>query len=124
VSDISHAIETSIDAAGDYGIVEGYTGHGIGSQMHQAPDVHNYGKPRRGAKLVTGMALAVEPMVTLGTSDSRTLDDDWTVVTTDGSWAAHFENTFTLTDSGTWVLTALDGGRERLAALGVPYGGD
>lgn len=124
VSDISHAIETSIDSAGDYGIVEGYTGHGIGTEMHQAPDVPNVGRPRRGAKLVRGLALAVEPMVTLGTSDSRTLEDDWTVVTTDGSWAAHFENTFTLTDTGTWVLTAPDGGRERLAALGVPYGGD
>ena len=124
VSDISHAIETSIDAAGDYGIVEGYTGHGIGTEMHQAPDVPNFGRPRRGPKLVRGLALAVEPMVTLGTSDSRTLEDDWTVVTTDGSWAAHFENTFTLTETGTWVLTALDGGRERLAALGVPYGGD
>ena len=124
VSDISHAIETTITAAGDYGIAEGYTGHGIGSQMHQPPDVHNYGKPRRGAKLVKGLALAVEPMVTLGTSDTRTLADDWTVVTTDGSWAAHFENTFTLTDRGAWVLTALDGGRARLAELGVPYGGD
>jgi methionyl aminopeptidase len=124
VSDISHAIETAVVGAGDYGIVEGYTGHGIGSEMHQPPDVHNYGKPRRGAKLVKGLALAVEPMVTLGTSDTRTLDDDWTVVTTDGSWAAHFENTFTLTDGGAWVLTALDGGRARLEALGVPYGGD
>jgi methionyl aminopeptidase len=124
VSDISHAIETSVVAAGDYGIVEGYTGHGIGSEMHQAPDVLNYGKPRRGPKLVKGLALAVEPMVTLGTSDTRTLDDDWTVVTADGSWAAHFENTFTLTDTGAWVLTALDGGRARLTELGVPYGGD
>jgi methionyl aminopeptidase len=124
VSDISHAIETSIETAGDYGIVEGFTGHGIGSQMHQPPDVHNYGKPRRGPKLVKGLALAVEPMVTLGTADTRTLADDWTVVTTDGSWAAHFENTFTLTDRGAWVLTALDGGRARLTELGVPYGGD
>ncbi|MET0929683.1 MAG: type I methionyl aminopeptidase [Aeromicrobium sp.] len=124
VSDISHAIETTIEAAGDYGIVEGYTGHGIGSQMHQAPDVFNYGKPRRGPKLVKGLALAVEPMVTLGTSETRTLADDWTVVTTDGTWAAHFENTFTLTEAGAWVLTALDGGRARLAELGVPYGGD
>nr|MCW2728608.1 map [Aeromicrobium sp.] len=124
VSDISHAIETSIDAAGDYGIVAGFTGHGIGTEMHQAPDVPNYGKPRRGPKLVKGLALAVEPMVTLGTGNTRTLADDWTVVTTDGSWAAHFENTFTLTGTGAWVLTALDGGRERLAALGVPYGGD
>ena len=114
----------SIEAAGDYGIVEGYTGHGIGSAMHQPPDVHNYGKPRRGPKLVKGLALAVEPMVTLGTSDTRTSSDDWTVVTTDGSWAAHFEHTFTLTDTGAWVLTALDGGRARLAELGVPYGGD
>lgn len=124
VGDISHAIETSVVAAGDYGIVEGYTGHGIGSAMHQPPDVPNYGRPRRGPKLVTGLALAVEPMVTLGTGSTRTLADDWTVVTTDGSWSAHVENTFTLTDTGTWVLTSLDGGRERLAALGVPYGGD
>jgi methionyl aminopeptidase len=124
VGDISHAIETSVDAAGDYGIVEGYTGHGIGSQMHQPPDVPNYGRPRRGPKLVKGLALAVEPMVTLGAGSTRTLADDWTVVTTDGSWAAHFEHTFTITDAGTWVLTALDGGRERLGALGIPYGGD
>jgi methionyl aminopeptidase len=124
VTDISHAIEKAVDAAGDYGIVEGYTGHGIGSQMHQPPDVPNFGRPRRGARLVKGLALAVEPMVTLGAGSTRTLADDWTVVTTDGSWAAHFEHTFTLTDSGAWVLTALDGGRERLAALGVPYGGD
>ena len=123
VGDISHAIETAVDAAGDFGIVEGYTGHGIGSQMHQPPDVPNYGRPRRGPRLVQGLALAVEPMVTLGSAATRTLADDWTVVTTDGSWAAHFENTFTLTPTGTWVLTALDGGRERLAALGVPYGG-
>jgi methionyl aminopeptidase len=124
VGDISHAVETSIIGSGDYGIVEGYTGHGIGTEMHQSPDVPNYGKPRRGPKLVEGLALAVEPMVTLGTHQTRTLEDDWTVVTTDGSWAAHFENTFTLTGTGTWVLTALDGGRECLASLGVPYGGD
>lgn len=124
VSDISHAIEKTITAAGDYGIVEGFTGHGIGSEMHQPPNVYNYGKPRRGPKLVKGLALAVEPMVSLGTSDTRTLADDWTVVTTDGSWAAHYEHTFTLTDTGAWVLTALDGGKARLAELGVPYGGD
>ena len=122
VGDISHAIETAVDAAGDYGIVEGYTGHGIGPAMHQPPDVPNYGRPRRGPKLVKGMALAVEPMVTLGAASTRTLADDWTVVTTDGSWSAHFEHTFTLTDTGAWVLTALDGGRERLGALGVPCG--
>lgn len=123
VSDISHAVEMTIDAAGDYGIVEGYTGHGIGSAMHQPPNVPNYGKPGRGPKLVKGLALAVEPMVTLGSADTRTLTDDWTVVTTDGLWAAHYEHTFTLTDAGAWVLTAIDGGAARLAELGVPFGG-
>jgi methionyl aminopeptidase len=123
VSDISHAVELAVDAGGDLGIVEGYTGHGIGSAMHQPPNVPNYGKPGRGPKLVKGLALAVEPMVTLGAAETRTLPDDWTVVTTDGSWAAHYEHTFTLTDTGTWVLTEADGGAARLAELGVPYGG-
>jgi methionyl aminopeptidase len=122
VSDISHAVETSVTAAGDYGIVEGFTGHGIGSAMHQPPDVPNVGRPGRGPKLVTGLALAVEPMVSLGSAETRTLDDDWTAVTVDGSWAAHFEHTFTLTEAGAWVLTAEDGGAARLAALGVPCG--
>lgn len=123
VSDISHAVETAVHASGTYGIVEGFTGHGIGSAMHQPPNVPNVGRPGRGAKLVKGLALAVEPMITLGTPNTRTLDDDWTVMTTDGSWAAHYEHTFTLTDAGAWVLTAPDGGKARLEALGVPYGG-
>ena len=123
VGDISHAVESHVRGSGDYGILEDYTGHGIGSEMHQPPDVPNYGRPKRGPKLVLGMALAVEPMVTLGTKHTDLLDDDWTVVTADGTWAAHFEHTFTLTPDGAWVLTALDGGRERLAELGVPYGG-
>lgn len=123
VTDISHAIETYVDSQGDYGIVAGYTGHGIGTAMHQPPNVPNYGKPGRGPKLVKGLALAVEPMVALGTADSRTLADDWTVVTADGSWAAHFEHSFTLTDEGTWILTALDGGEAKLKELGVPFGG-
>ena len=82
--------------------------------MHQPPDVPNVGRAGRGPKLVKGLALAVEPMVTLGSARERTLDDDWTAVTTDGSWAAHYEHTFTLTEGGAWVLTALDGGRARL----------
>jgi methionyl aminopeptidase len=123
VSDISHAVERHVRAAGRYGILEDYTGHGIGSEMHQAPDVPNYGRRGKGPKLVEGLALAVEPMITLGTKDSTLLDDDWTVVTDDGSWAAHFEHTFTLTAQGVWILTALDGGRAKLAELGVPYGG-
>jgi methionyl aminopeptidase len=123
VTDISHAIETYIRSQGDYGILEEYVGHGIGSAMHQPPNVPNYGKPGRGPKLVRGLALAVEPMVVLGSPETTVLEDDWTVVTNDGSWAAHSENTFTLTPDGAWVLTALDGGEEKLAELGVPFGG-
>jgi methionyl aminopeptidase len=123
VTDISAAIERYVRGEGRYGILEDYTGHGIGSAMHQPPNVPNYGRPGRGPKLVEGLALAVEPMLTLGTKDTSTLEDDWTVVTDDGSWAAHFEHTFTLTPTGTWVLTALDGGEEALSALGVKFGG-
>ena len=123
VTDISHAVETYVRSQGGFGIVEDYVGHGIGSAMHQPPNVPNYGRPGKGPKLVEGLALAVEPMITLGSKDTEVLDDDWTVVTADGSWAAHFEHTFTLTPRGTWVLTALDGGDAALAALGVPFGG-
>ncbi|MGH8969567.1 MAG: M24 family metallopeptidase, partial [Actinomycetes bacterium] len=103
----------------DYGIVQEYTGHGIGSEMHQAPHVPNFGRPGRGAKLERGLALAVEPMLNLGSRHTRVLDDDWTVVTADGSRSAHFEHTFTLTEDGPWVLTALDGGAAKLAELRV-----
>ena len=123
VTDISHAIETYVRSQGDYGILEEYVGHGIGSAMHQPPNVPNYGKPGRGPKLVRGLALAVEPMIVLGSPETTVLEDDWTVVTNDGSWAAHSENTVTLTPDGAWVLTALDGGEEKLAELGVPFGG-
>ena len=120
---LSHAVETWVRSQGDYGILEDYVGHGIGSAMHQPPNVPNVGKPGRGPRLVEGLALAVEPMVTLGTSETVVLEDDWTVVTADGSWAAHSEHTFTLTPRGAWVLTALDGGEEELTRLGVPFGG-
>jgi methionyl aminopeptidase len=124
VSDISRAVETTVRSQGDYGILEDYVGHGIGTQMHLPPNVPNVAhRGDRGPKLVAGLALAVEPMVTLGSAETEVLDDDWTVVTADGSMAAHFEHTFTLTSDGAWVLTALDGGEERLRALGVPFGG-
>jgi methionyl aminopeptidase len=119
VSDISHAIESYVRAQGDYGIVEEYVGHGIGTAMHLPPNVPNYGRPGRGPKLVPGLALAVEPMITLGGIETQVLEDDWTVITTDGSWSAHFEHSFTLTPNGTLVLTALDGGAAKLAELGV-----
>ena len=123
VSDISHAVESYIRERGDYGILEEFTGHGIGTAMHQPPNVPNYGRPGRGPKLERGLALAVEPMVTLGSPLTALDADEWTVVTEDGSWAAHFEHTFTLTPDGAWILTALDGGEAMLAELGVPYGG-
>ena len=123
VTDISHAVETYIRSQGSYGILEDYVGHGIGSAMHQPPNVPNFGRAGRGPKLVRGLALAVEPMVVLGDNETVLLPDDWTVGTADGRWAAHYEHTFTLTPDGAWVLTALDGGEERLRQLGVPFGG-
>jgi methionyl aminopeptidase len=123
VTDISHAIESYVRSQGSYGIIEEYVGHGIGSAMHQPPNVPNYGRPGRGPKLVEGLALAVEPMIVLGDPATHVLADDWTVKTDDGSLAAHFEHSFTLTQQGTWVLTALDGGEAKLAELGVPFGG-
>jgi methionyl aminopeptidase len=123
VSDIGHAVESAVRASGDYGIVQEYVGHGIGSQMHMEPSVPNYGQPGHGPHLVAGMALAVEPMVILGGHRTRLLDDDWTVVTADGGWAAHVEHTVALTPDGPWVLTAHDGGAQQLAALGVPTPG-
>jgi methionyl aminopeptidase len=123
VGDISQAIEDHVRGEGDYGIVEDYTGHGIGTEMHLPPDVPNHGRAGRGPRLRRGLALAVEPMLTLGTKETVVADDDWTVVTTDGSAAAHFEHTFALTEDGVWVLTAHDGGRAVLDQLGAPYGG-
>jgi methionyl aminopeptidase len=116
LTDISHAVETYARSQGGYGIVEEYGGHGIGTEMHQEPHLLNYGRPGRGPKLQKGLALAVEPMLTMGSRHTRELDDGWTVSTADGGLAAHFEHTFVLTDTGPWVLTALDGGASRLPA--------
>jgi methionyl aminopeptidase len=119
LSDISHAVETAVRAAGRYGIVAGYGGHGIGSAMHMAPHILNYGKAGKGPRLTPGMALAIEPMLTLGSRATQELSDGWTVSTVDGSRAAHWEHTVAVLDDGIWVLTAEDGGRAELAARGV-----
>jgi methionyl aminopeptidase len=119
VSDISHAVESSVRSASDFGIVQDYGGHGIGSAMHMDPHVLNYGKPGRGPELVAGMALAIEPMITAGAPQTVELTDNWTVATADGSRAAHWEHTIALLPDGLWVLTAVDGGRAELAARGV-----
>ena len=110
VSDIGHAVESHVRSAGGpaHGILEEYVGHGIGTAMHLAPDVPNYGLAGHGPILEVGLALAIEPMVTLGQRHVHTLADDWTVVTNDGTWAAHWEHSVAITDSGPWVLTALD----------------
>ncbi|MGH7675019.1 MAG: type I methionyl aminopeptidase [Gemmatimonadales bacterium] len=92
VGDIGHAVQRVAEAAG-YSVVRELVGHGIGASFHEEPQVPNYGKPRRGARLVPGMTLAIEPMVNAGGPEIRTLDDKWTVVTADGSLSAHFEHT-------------------------------
>jgi methionyl aminopeptidase len=111
LTDVSHAVERSVLAARardgvEYGIVTDYGGHGIGTEMHMEPFLPNYGRPGRGPRLRVGMALAVEPMLTLGTAETEELDDGWTVVTADGARAAHWEHTVAVTDDGPWVLTA------------------
>src|SRR5207302_11301538 len=92
LTDISAPIEAAIRAGGRYGIVRGYGGHGIGTEMHQDPHVLNYGRPGKGPRLVPGMALAIEPMLTLGSPDTVELTDGWTVVTRDRSVAVHVEH--------------------------------
>jgi methionyl aminopeptidase len=117
LTDISHAVEASVRASGQFGIVGGYGGHGIGTEMHQDPHVLNYGRPGRGPRLVPGLCLAIEPMVTLGSPRTVELADGWTVVTQDGSAAVHVEHTVALLPDGAWVLTAPDGGAGRLGEL-------
>jgi methionyl aminopeptidase len=112
LSDVSHAIETGARAASaefrrSFGIVAGYGGHGIGRQMHMDPFLPNEGSPGRGPLLVAGSVLAIEPMLTLGTDQTVILDDEWTVVTADGSRAAHWEHTVAVTDDGPRILTAV-----------------
>ena len=124
--DVGAAVEDCIVGAArvddaTYGIIEDYVGHGIGTEMHQDPQVPNYRVRDRGPMVRSGVTVAIEPMVTLGSAETDVLDDGWTVVTQDGSRAAHWENTVAVTDAGLWVLTALDGGEERLKALGAAY---
>jgi methionyl aminopeptidase len=104
LGDIGFAVESVVEAAGLH-VVDGYTGHGIGRAMHEAPSVPNVGRPGRGPRLRAGNVLAIEPMVAVGTPDTATLVDEWTVVTLDGSWAAHAEHTVAVTDSGPEILT-------------------
>lgn len=129
--DISKAIETYIKrqprpstgehSLGKFGIIEDYGGHGIGSEMHMDPHLLNYVSRKRGKgiKLVPGVCLAIEPMVSLGTPQTEVLADDWTVITTDGTWSSHWEHSIALTEAGPIVLTSPDCGKAKLAEYGV-----
>ncbi|MDQ0340208.1 methionyl aminopeptidase [Caldalkalibacillus uzonensis] len=106
LSNISHAIQTYVEAAG-FSIVREYVGHGIGTKLHEDPQIPNFGPPNRGPRLKPGMVLAIEPMVNAGTRHVHTLDDNWTVVTDDKQNCAHFEHTIAITETGYEILTKL-----------------
>ncbi|MFA9446172.1 type I methionyl aminopeptidase [Egicoccus sp. AB-alg6-2] len=119
LGDIGAAIEAVADDHG-YGVVREYVGHGIGRSLHEDPSVPNYGRPGRGMKLSPGWVIAVEPMFNLGTEETRTLDDGWTVVTADGSVSAHWEHTIAITEDGPRVLTARSDEPATLDGADVP----
>ena len=106
LGDISHAIQTVVEAAG-FSIVRDFVGHGIGRNMHEDPQIPNFGKPGRGPKLIAGMTLAIEPMVNIGKAPVRVLEDKWTVVTKDGSASAHFEHTIAVGKTKAEILTLI-----------------
>lgn len=121
VGEIGEAIDDFVSSreGAPLGILEDYVGHGIGTEMHQAPDVLNYRSGHRGPRVKPGMCLAIEPMLVRGDIETRVLEDDWTVVTTDGSRASQWEHTVAVHLGGIWVLTAHDGGTAGLAPFGV-----
>jgi methionyl aminopeptidase len=123
---VGDAVEASIEAAAErdgrvYGVIDEYVGHGIGTQMHMDPQIPNYAVRESGPKLVDGFTGAIEPMVTLGSTDTKVLADDWTVVTLDGTRAAHWEHSVAVREDGLWILTAVDGGKAALEAAGAAY---
>lgn len=123
VNDVSRAIEDFVLAQPRrYGTLREYTGHGIGTEMHMEPDVPNYARRRPTPRLGVGMAICIEPMLTLGLHQTSVCEDDWTVVSRDGSRGAHWEHTVAITPKGLWVLTAPDGGEAELASRGVGFG--
>ena len=107
VSDISHAIQTYVESNG-FSVVRSFVGHGVGAQLHEEPEVPNYGAPGRGPRLLPGMTLAIEPMVNVGTYEVQVLKDRWTTVTADGKLSAHYENTVLITDGEPEILTVAE----------------
>ena len=108
ISDISHAVQTYVESNG-FGVVRSFVGHGVGASLHEEPQVPNYGAPGRGPRMIKGMVLAIEPMVTEGTYEVKVLKDKWTTVTADGRLAAHYENTVLITDGEPEILTVTEG---------------
>ncbi len=108
VSDISHAVQSYVEANG-FSVVRAFIGHGVGANLHEEPEVPNYGKPGRGPRLIRGMTIAVEPMVNVGTHEVHVLKDGWTTVTADGKLSAHYENTVLITDGEPEILTVTEG---------------
>jgi methionyl aminopeptidase len=119
LNQVGEAIQDFIESKGDYGILEEYVGHGIGRSMHEDPAVYNYRVRGNGPKVVPGLVVAIEPMVTAGSAVTKVLGDGWTVSTKDASDASHWEHTVAVHDRGIWVLTAEDGGVAGLAPFGV-----
>jgi methionyl aminopeptidase len=119
LNQVGEAIQEYIESKGDYGILEEYVGHGIGRSMHEDPAVYNYRVRGKGPKVVPGLVVAIEPMVTAGSAVTKVLGDGWTVSTKDASDASHWEHTVAVHDRGIWVLTAEDGGVAGLAPFGV-----
>ena len=108
VSDISHAVQQHVESNG-FSVVRTFVGHGVGAQLHEEPEVPNFGNPGRGPRLLPGMTLAIEPMVNAGSHDVRILKDKWTVLTVDGALSAHYENTVLITDGEPEILTVAEG---------------
>ncbi len=104
IGDIGHAVQKYVEERG-YSVVRQFVGHGVGTSLHEAPEVPNFGNPGHGVRLVNGMTIAIEPMVNMGTYNVRTLSNNWTVVTADGKLSAHFEHTVAITSDGPVILT-------------------
>ena len=119
LNEVGEAVQEYVEKQGTYGILTDYVGHGIGRSMHEAPPVFNYRVRQKGPDVKPGLVVAIEPMIVLGSIDTHTRDDDWTVATDDGLAAAHWEHSVAVHKDGIWVLTAEDGGAAGLAPFGV-----
>lgn len=119
LNEVGEAVQGYVEERGEYGILTDYVGHGIGRSMHEAPPVFNYRVRQKGPEVKPGLVVAIEPMVVMGAIDTYVREDDWTVATSDGLAAAHWEHSVAVHQDGIWVLTAEDGGAVGLAPFGV-----